>query len=99
MKTLTLTLKEPYYSMTGEKGKDFEIRKDSKWIRSRLMNKDGSYRVYDEILIINGYGAHGPRKTRKYCLTEFVNHAESYRLPNGENYEMKDSHFLITMSQ
>jgi len=60
MKTLHLSLrKEPFEVMvTGEKG--LEFRKKSKWIRSRLFNKDGTRKQYDVIKFVNGYGNDKP---------------------------------------
>lgn len=61
MKTLRLTLKKAPFDVmvTGEKLEEF--REESKWITSRLFNKDGSPKHYDRIEYVNGYGAHRPR--------------------------------------
>lgn len=65
-KTLLLTLnKEAFEVMvTGEK--DEEFRRDSKWIRSRLMEKNGTPKSYAYVKFINGYGADKP-----YFIAEF----------------------------
>lgn len=56
MKTLFLTIyKESFDVMyTGEKTKEY--RKPSKWILSRLFNKDGSRKQIDIVRFNNGYG-------------------------------------------
>lgn len=60
MKILRLTLRKiPYDVMvTGEK--TFELRKSSKWIMSRLVNKDGSDKEYDLVAFKNGYRKDSP---------------------------------------
>ena len=59
-KILHLTLsKEPFQVMvTGEKRVEF--RKPTKWIESRLFNKDGTRKDYDIIKFTNGYGNDKP---------------------------------------
>lgn len=54
-KVLKLTLKRKPFAvmLTGEK--DFEVRKPSKWILSRLKNKK-----YDNVQFVNGYGNSRP---------------------------------------
>lgn len=66
MKTLHLTLKkEPFEVMvTGEKPDEYRVA--SAWILSRLFNKDGSYKHYDRIKFVNGYGSDKP-----YFITDF----------------------------
>lgn len=56
MSTLNLSLhKLPFDVMlTGEKDKEY--RKPSKWIVSRLYNKDGTLKKYDVVKFVNGYG-------------------------------------------
>ena len=69
MKKLFLSLKkEPFDVMvTGEKDKEY--RKTSKWLTSRLTNKDGTEKQYDLIHFTNGYG---PDKRYFICLYEGV---------------------------
>src|SRR5689334_12063554 len=66
VRILKLTAKEPWFTLmyTGEK--PIEFRKPSKWIQSRLYDKDGNAREYDQIEITNGYGKHRPVFIRKY---------------------------------
>lgn len=70
MKNLLLTLNRDAFEVmvTGEK--KLEYRQDSKWIRSRLYNKDGSVREYDTITFRNGYGE------RPYFVCKFGGIAE-----------------------
>lgn len=65
-KVLKLTLKkQPFEIMvTGEKKKEY--REPSKWLLSRLYDKNGTPKHYDEIEFRNGYG-----KQRPYFITDF----------------------------
>ena len=66
MKILHLSLKkEPFDVMvTGEKKKEF--RKYSKWIQSRLFDKDNNIKKYDLVKFVNGYG-----KDKPYFICKF----------------------------
>lgn len=66
-KVLHLSLyKEAFEVMvTGEKTEEY--REPSKWIKSRLLNKDGSFRDYDYVKFVNGYG-----KNKPYFITKFL---------------------------
>ena len=66
MATLKLTLsKEPFDVMkTGEK--QIEYRRKSRWIESRLYNKNGTLREYDYVEFVNGYGKDKPRFTAEF---------------------------------
>lgn len=66
MKILHLSVnKAPFDVMvTGEKG--WEFRKPTRWIKSRMFNKDGSVKSYDLVQVTNGYGNHRPQFTAKF---------------------------------
>eukprot|EP00961_Rhodomonas_salina_P057412 771994-Rhodomonas_salina.1 len=63
VKTLKLVIaKKPFEVMvTGEKCQEY--RRMSKWMSSRLFNKDGTIKDYDYIQFTNGYGADRPSFT------------------------------------
>lgn len=65
-KILKLTLsKNPFDVMvTGEK--QIEIRRPSKWLKSRLYAKDGSEKSYDYVQFTNGYGSDKPMFIAEY---------------------------------
>lgn len=65
-KTLYLSLKKsPFEVMvTGEKTNEY--REPSQWIKSRLYDKNGNPKHYDEIRYTNGYGPDKP-----YFVTDF----------------------------
>lgn len=72
-KILHLSLsKLPFDVMvTGEKKEEF--RKGCSWIRSRLIDKQGTARMYDYIKFVNGYGSYKP-----YFICEFLGSLECY---------------------
>lgn len=74
MKILHLSLKEePFEVMvTGEKTNEF--RAPTKWIISRLYNKDGTLKHYDLIKFVNGYGSTLPNFTAVYNGFNVLNH-------------------------
>ena len=59
-KVLVLTLHKAAFDVmvTGEKRKEY--RETSKWMLSRLFNKDGSLKHYDAIKFSNGYSKTSP---------------------------------------
>lgn len=66
LKILKLTLSaSPFEVMhTGEKQTEF--RKPSRWIESRLYEKDGNFKEFDLIQFTHGYGTDRPVFIAKY---------------------------------
>ena len=58
--TLHLTLNRKAFEVmvTGEKSTEY--RKFSKWIESRLIDKNGNPKEYDNVKFVNGYGYDRP---------------------------------------
>ena len=75
MKTLYLTLKKKPFEVMKSGEKKSEYRENSKWIRSRLFNKDGTKRKYDYVKFTNGYG-----KTRPNFTVKFINFEKIFEL-------------------
>lgn len=75
MKILYLTLKKKPFDVMKIGEKKSEYRMNSKWIRSRLFNKDGTKRKYDYVKFTNGYG-----KTRPCFIVKFLNFEKIYEL-------------------
>ena len=75
-KTLHLTLsKLPFDVMvTGEKTEEF--RKNSQWIRSRLIGKD-----YDFVKFTNGYG-----KDKPYFICQYKDYIQCYMTFHRRKY-------------
>lgn len=80
-RTLHLSLKkEPFAVMvTGEK--DEEFRKNSQWIRSRLIDQLGNEKEYDFIKFVNGYGSDKP-----YFVCEYIGFTECYMNVSERKY-------------
>lgn len=79
---LTLSKKPFEVMVTGEKPEEF--RKPSKWILSRLKNKDGTDKEYDLVKFVNGYGADKPYFITNYCgWMEKVGGDEVFHYSNG----------------
>lgn len=80
-KTLKLSLKSAPFEVMVNAEKKVEFRSPSKWILSRLYNKDGSLKEYDYVEFTNGYGAQRPSFVCRYngfiVLTNGI-HMESY---------------------
>jgi len=60
MKILKLTLHRRWFIDILNNDKKTEYREVKKYWRDRLCHPDGSFRVFDEVLFINGYGRHRP---------------------------------------
>lgn len=63
---LILSVSEPWFSFMESGEKDKEFRKPSKWIKSRLYDKNGKTKNYTHIKVINGYGNHRPSFIAKF---------------------------------
>lgn len=93
---LTLTLKEPYFTMTGSEGKMYELRRNTKWIRSRLYSKDGKPRFYNHVRLINGYSKQAPIKLVQYLGFKVIQKNMLFKLPSGEMiYMFAGDYFII----
>ncbi len=70
-KILHLSLLKKYFCqiLTGQKR--IERRPVNKYYKSRLLNKDGSFREYDEIRFINGYGNKRPWMRVEFQVAQY----------------------------
>ena len=64
--SLKLTLKKMPFQVMGTGEKNIEFRCPSKWIESRLFNKENNKRNYKFIEFTNGYGKSRPFFKAKY---------------------------------
>ncbi len=60
LKVLHLSLTQLPFDLMVLEYKNFEYRKPTQWLKSRLYNPDGSLKEYDVIKFTNGYGFHRP---------------------------------------
>ena len=96
-KVLFLSLYKKAFDVmvTGEKSDEF--RTPSKWIKSRLLNKDGSVRKYDLVKFINGFGDHRPFFVVEY--EELCTLAENITLKysNGLSIDLQEGDYVIRL--
>lgn len=99
MSTLNLSLhKLPFEVMlTGEK--DNEFRVPSKWIVSRLYNKDGSLKKYDVVKFVNGYGYDKPYFICQYLGFEICTRQFTEVYSNGFEVEVCDGDYIIKLGK
>jgi hypothetical protein len=99
VKTLYLNIKkQPFEVMfTGEKNREY--RKPSKWIESRLFNKDGSVRNYDVVKVTLGYGNTKPHFIAKYINVIQTSIAHSVSYSNGLNVEVEENDYQILLGE
>lgn len=88
-------MKDKYYHLTGEPGKMFELRKPTKWILSRLLNKDGTRKQFDGVKLCNGYKRGRETKIRDFRGWTFFTSPGSFTLPNGEEFKYEKGDILI----
>ena len=60
MKILHLTLKKKWFDLIASGEKTIEYRERKPYWEKRLLNDDGSYRVFDIVRFKNGYGEKVP---------------------------------------
>ncbi len=92
---LNLVLKEKYYTMTGEPGKMYELRKPTKWLLSRLLNKDGTKKKFDGVELCCGYQKNRETKIRDFRGWAFFTATCSHTLPNGEIIHCEKGDIII----
>lgn len=99
MSTLNLSLhKLPFDVMlTGEKDKEY--RKPSKWIVSRLYNKDGTLKKYDVVKFVNGYGHDKPYFVCEYLGFEICTRQFTDVYSNGFEVEVYAGDYIIKLGK
>ena len=82
--------------VTGEK--PFEFRKPTKWILSRVYDKNGVERKYDVVKITNGYGKHRPQFVAKF---EGVQRGwkETFKYSNGLTVDVDFETIIISLGK
>jgi len=99
-RVLHLSLKkEPFDVMvTGEK--DCEYRKQSKWIESRLFNKDGTEKQYDVVKLTNGYGKDKPQFVAEYKgFIQLGGNVGTMKYSNGFEVELLSGDYVIYLGK
>jgi len=98
MKVLRLTLHRQAFEVmvTGEKSHEFRVC--SKWIKSRLLHKNGHKRRYDLVEFANGYGKKRPRFTCKFLGADIVQRVRQV-YSNGLRVESADPVWCISLGE
>ena len=97
-RVLLLTLKrQPYQVMvTGEKNEEY--RDIKAWSNQRLLNKDGSFRMYDYVRFALAYGADKPFFYCAYKGTKYVSNIHK-KYSNGLEVNFDDKRFAIMLGE
>ncbi len=84
--------------VTGEKTEEF--RKPSKWIESRLFDKNGHKKHYDLIVFTNGYGKQRPKFTCEFKGCQKIT-AGSAKITysNGLNVTVEPNDYIIHLGE
>jgi hypothetical protein len=94
-KILKLVLSTQAYTVTGTPQKMFELRLNTPWIRSRLLNKDGTLRRYSMVTFYDGYSKYRNKKTFRNIEIEITPESRSYRFSNGLEFYLPAGGFII----
>lgn len=97
-KILHLTLKRRWFGLIASGLKGYELREDKQHWRSRLLNRDGSLRDFDEIHFRLGYGLAVPFMRVEFMVTHRLcqEKAEQFAV-HGE--EVKSGQFVICLGK
>jgi hypothetical protein len=93
LRILYLTLKKPQFQVTFSGEKKSEFRRPSKWIESRLVNKE-----YDQIKFTNGYGSDKPFFICE-CLGWSFAKPNSHTYSNGLVVNVSEGYFEIKLGE
>lgn len=101
-KILVLTLKNDAFEITGTIEKKFELRTKTDWITSRLFVKSKDTfilypKIYDYVLLINGYSNKSPFKLMKFINTEIVEESKIYSFSNKLQFKVLKNDYKINL--
>lgn len=84
-RVLTLNVKQYWYDMMVTGDKNFEIRRPSDWMRSRLTRRFGQYSRIDNsfkgVRFINGYDRFSPRFIADFLGYEVTKEDSTWDIP------------------
>lgn len=96
-KTLYLSLKKIPFNEMISGNKTEEFRKPSKWIKSRLFNKDGSEKNYDFIKFTNGYGNDKPYFIAQFDGVTIIKENQIIRYSSNLSVRIKTGDYMILL--
>lgn len=100
MRVLKLTLKKHWFDVMVTGVKPFEMRTPSKWIESRLFDKNGNFREYDYVDFRNGYGNDKPYFRAKFERVEIVNEKRKWYSPKHRlTLFIPQNHYVIHLGE
>lgn len=94
---LTLVLSAMAFEATGKPDKMFELRNYSEWIKSRLFNKDGNTREYDEVHLINTYKKNAEIKRFEFVKTCTLEETTTWNF-SGLKFVTNPGDYLIELN-
>lgn len=99
MKILRLSLHKLPFDIMKTGDKKLEFRKPSKWIMSRLVDKNGEPKHYDYVEFTNGYGADKPKFMAEYKGFEFSKTLlpATYHYTNGLSVVVSNGDVIIEL--
>lgn len=101
MKILRLSLHKLPFDIMKTGDKKLEFRKPSKWIMSRLVDKNGEPKHYDYVEFTNGYGADKHKFMAEYKGFEFSKTLipATYHYPNGLSVVVSNGDVIIELGE
>lgn len=96
---LRLTLKKYWFDLMKTGVKNLEFRKESHWIKTRLVGPKGSSRRYDYVEFVNGYRKNAPRFIAEYWgyFQSESNHFVKFN--DSERIEVKEGDYVIKLGR
>ncbi|TYP71501.1 hypothetical protein [Aquimarina intermedia] len=95
--TLHLTLKKRAFEVMVSGEKSTEYRTPSSWIKSRLIDKEGNPKKYDNVKFVNGYGHDKPLFLADYKGFEISNCNQTIKFSNGLTVIVKKGDYIIRL--
>lgn len=99
MKILHLTLHQSAYEVMHSGEKDFEIRRPSVWIKSRLFFANGTPKSYDAVKFTNGYGPNRPFFLAEYKGAHLIAAATQRIFSNGLIVNSLPGDYVIVLGE
>jgi hypothetical protein len=103
LRILHLSLTQLPFDLMAAEYKNFEYRKPSDWLKSRLYHANGSLKEYDVIKFTNGYGHKRPFFVCEY-LSFFLAERDfkaQFKSPKGMSLEIsvKEGDIIIALGK
>lgn len=97
MRVLHLTIKKEAFDVMVTEEKRVEYRKPSKWIESRLFDKEGKKRKYDVVEFRNGYKSDSPCFIAGFLGFKQCDIPHSKDYSNGLHVDVSGGDYMILL--